>query len=276
LSFNQPFSLVTSADGSKLIALDFGFSGYASTNYGITWTSISPPGNRAAISADGTTCYFVNYHTTNIYVSTNLGTTTKRIASPSVAVLSLAVSAAGGKLIAATFPVIGANPGPIYISTNAGISWIPTSTPATNWYFVGSSADGSRLIGASRGSGIAGPIYTSSDSGVTWVSNNVANQIWGGVASSADGCELLATAPFVGLIYISKSTPTPSMNIVPSSGNLALSWTLPSTNFVMQQSADLQNWADMTNQPVLNLTNLQNQVFLPPPGSNVFYRLKTP
>ena len=45
---------------------------------------------------------------------------------------------------------------------------------------------------------------------------------------------------------------------------------------MMQQSADLQNWADMTNQPVLNLTNLQNEVILPPPGSNVFYQLKTP
>ena len=44
----------------------------------------------------------------------------------------------------------------------------------------------------------------------------------------------------------------------------------------MQQSADLQKWVDMTNQPVLNLTNLQDEVILPSPGSNVFYRLKTP
>ena len=44
----------------------------------------------------------------------------------------------------------------------------------------------------------------------------------------------------------------------------------------MLQSCDLQNWADMTNQPVLNLTNLQNEVVLQPPGINVFYRLKTP
>ncbi len=66
------------------------------------------------------------------------------------------------------------------------------------------------------------------------------------------------------------------MNITPTNGNLTLSWIVPSTNFVMQQSPDLQNWADMTNQPVLNLANLQNEVILPPPGSNVFYRLKTP
>jgi len=65
------------------------------------------------------------------------------------------------------------------------------------------------------------------------------------------------------------------MIIAPTNGSLKLSWLVPSTNFVMQQSPDLQNWADMTNQPVLNLTNLQNEVILSPPGSNVFYRLKT-
>jgi len=32
----------------------------------------------------------------------------------------------------------------------------------------------------------------------------------------------------------------------------------------------------MTNAPVLNLTNLQNEVVLPPPGGSVFYLLKTP
>ena len=44
----------------------------------------------------------------------------------------------------------------------------------------------------------------------------------------------------------------------------------------MQESPDLQNWADMTNQPVLNLANLQNEVILSPTGGDAFYRLKTP
>ena len=51
---------------------------------------------------------------------------------------------------------------------------------------------------------------------------------------------------------------------------------MPSTNFVMQQSPDLCSWTDMTTTPVLNLTNLQNEVILPLTGSNGFYRLKTP
>ena len=66
------------------------------------------------------------------------------------------------------------------------------------------------------------------------------------------------------------------MNLTPINGNLTLSWTVPSTNFVMQQSSDLGSWADMTNKPVLNLTNLQNEVTFPLTGSNAFYRLKTP
>ena len=66
------------------------------------------------------------------------------------------------------------------------------------------------------------------------------------------------------------------MNITPANGNLTLSWIVPSTNFVMQQSSDLDSWTDMTNMPVLNLTNLQNQVTLAPSNSSGFYRLKTP
>lgn len=68
------------------------------------------------------------------------------------------------------------------------------------------------------------------------------------------------------------------MNITPTNGNLMLSWTVPSTNFVLQQDLDLTttNWTDVTNTPTLNLTNLQDEVILSPIGSSGFYRLKTP
>ena len=70
--------------------------------------------------------------------------------------------------------------------------------------------------------------------------------------------------------------PAPQLNLTPASGNLKLSWIMPTTNFVMQQCSDLGGWKDMTNKPVLNLTNLQNEVILSPTGSSGFYRLKTP
>src|ERR1019366_3139248 len=79
-----------------------------------------------------------------------------------------------------------------------------------------------------------------------------------------------------GRIFISCSAPPPSLNLSSLNINLLLSWTVPSTNFVLQQSSDLTSWADMTNPPVLNLTNLQNEVMLSPSNRSGFYRLKTP
>ena len=108
------------------------------------------------------------------------------------------------------------------------------------------------------------------------MSNNVPNTNWSCVASSADGTKLVATVNGGG-IYILQTTPSPQLNIKPASNNnLALSWIVPSTNFVMQQSSDLGSWTDMTNTPVLNLTNLQDEVIFSPTRSSGFYRLKTP
>jgi hypothetical protein len=66
------------------------------------------------------------------------------------------------------------------------------------------------------------------------------------------------------------------LKLAPTNPDLKLSWLVPSTNFVMQQSSDLGSWMDMTNTPALNLTNLQNEVILSPTGRSCFYRLKTP
>jgi len=125
------------------------------------------------------------------------------------------------------------------------------------------------------------PIYTSTNSGVTWTSNNVASQGWYSVASSADGNKLVAASFYgigdaLGNIYTLQTTPSPQLNIAPLSNNFALSWIIPSTNFVLQQSSDLASWVDVTNTPALNLTNLQNKVTLSPSNSSGFYRLKTP
>jgi hypothetical protein len=68
------------------------------------------------------------------------------------------------------------------------------------------------------------------------------------------------------------------MNTTPANGNLTLSWIIPSTNFVLEQNLDLTstNWTDVTNMPVLNLTNLQDEVTLPLTNGSGFYRLATP
>ena len=91
---------------------------------------------------------------------------------------------------------------------------------------------------------------------------------------SADGNELIASVGYpssAGGIYVSQTTPSPVLNL--SVSDNVISWIIPSLDFTLQQSPDLSNWTDVTNPPVLNLTNLQNQVTLPPPNGNSFFRL---
>jgi photosystem II stability/assembly factor-like uncharacterized protein len=292
-------SVASSADGNKLIAVAPGsFPNasppgviYTSTDSGLNWTQQSnPPGLpyafSVASSADGNKLVTV---ASQVYYSTNSGNTWTQTGTPllvggATSPSQVVASSADGKKWAAAFTYDGSgNPAQIYISTNSGDSWTLTSAPSNMWISVAMSADGNRITAAAveNSPNVPGAIYTSTNFGATWISNNVPSQMWTSVATSADGGKWVATSGFNefnaprGSIYTLQSTPAPSINIEPINGDLNSSWTVPSTNFVMQQSPDLLNWADMTNRPVLNLTNLQNEVLLSPPGSNVFYRLKT-
>ena len=266
-----------SADGTRLIVAGLGIC--LSTNFGETWTSTNSLSSEAvaiASSADGAELAAISSQGL-IFVSTNFGMTwvqTKALAPDSI-FKSLASSADGSRLVAVA-------EGIIITSTNSG----------TNWISMASSADGSRLVAVAVTGGsyslppyvVDGPIYTSTNSGATWTSNNVPGQNWTCVASSADGCKLAAAAtgenkPLTGGgIWIAQSTLAPQLNIATSNTSLDLSWIVPSANFGLQQNSDLTtaNWTDVTNPPVLNLTNLQNEVILSPTGICGFYRLKTP
>jgi hypothetical protein len=269
-------SVASSADGSKLVTLSGpGLGGkdviFASTDSGNTWVTTNVNiMNSVASSADGTKLVAVGLGT---YISTNSGTSWMQTNSLAYGVYSLASSANGNCLVAG-----GAW---IFVSTNSGMTWTQMSAPETNWNTVASSADGSRLVAVAGGSRnlqnpvVNGPVYTSTNLGMTWTSNCVPVQDWNSVASSADGNKLMAVV-YGGGIWTLQTTPSPQLNLTLSDTKLALAWIIPSMNFVLQQSADLSSWSVVTNQPVLNLTNLQNEVILPPPDSNVFYRLKTP
>ncbi len=177
---------------------------------------------------------------------------------------SVASSADGTKLVSVVYN------GSIYVSTNSGAAWTNTTAPNLSWTGVASSADGTKLVAVVAN--FPG-IYTSTNSGMTWISNNAPNLDWFSVASSADGGNLVAESG--GGIYFSQSVFTPQLNIASANTNLMLSWIIPSTNFVVQQSSDLTsaNWTDLTNMPTLNLTNLQNEVMLCPSNSSAFFRL---
>jgi hypothetical protein len=265
---NQWLSIAMSADGSKLAAVSPNRV-FTSVDSGITWWSTNLIFLESVVSsADGTKLVAAGLE---ICLSTNSGNSW--IQTNYLGVTSIACSADGTRLVAG-----GRS---IFISTNSGITWMQTSAPATNWISVASSADGSRLVAVAGGSRLIqnpvfnGPIYTSTNSGVTWISNNVPVQYWNSVASSADGGKLAAVVHGGG-IWVWQATPAPEMNITPTNGNLTLSWVVPSTNFVMQQSSNLSDWTDMMDAPVLNLTNLENEVVLLPTNDSGFYRLKTP
>jgi hypothetical protein len=171
-----------------------------------------------------------------------------------------------------TNTVDGTFPVPIWTSTNQGTTWTPTAF-TNEWQSVAMSAGGTTVVAASWGNH---EIFASSDSGATWTSNTTLNLGQTSVASSANGNKLVVSSSFGG-IFTLQSTPAPAMNIAPADTNLLLSWVIPSTNFVLQQNLDLAtaNWVDVTNTPILNLTNLQNEVTLPLTNGSIFYRLAT-
>lgn len=285
-------SVASSADGSKLIAVapmdangSFPGAVFVSTNAGNNWVSNSVHGISAAASADGTKLFIV--FLPNVWRSTNSGATWTQIGATflnggwAIPSQEIASSADGEKLILALFSDINNSPGPIYTSTNAGDSWELTTAPSNRWSFVASSADGNTLLAVPLLPGGFDSIYVSTNSGATWTTNNSPNMGWGAVASSADGGRLVAGAAYDSNyndsgIFAAQLVRSPWLDIAQANNNLALSWLIPSTNFVLQQSSDLSSWMDLTNQPLLNLTTLQNEVSLPLPGSNAFFRLKTP
>lgn len=263
-----PSSIASSADGNTLLVGGGPVS--LSTNRGNTWTTIPPPppastgasGEGMAMSANGTVM-LVNGQP---YLSTNSGTSWFVATNLQTEMRAAAASVDGVKLFAL-------GDAGVWVSTNAGRIWAKSGAPTSAYGSIAASADGVHLVLARRESNQ--PIYLSADSGWTWTAASAPSNAWVAVASSADG-NLLAAAINGGGIWLGRNTPSPQLTLQPAGTQFLMSWTTPSTNFILQGSADLSGWTDLTNTPVLNLTNLQAQVPLPGSGSNTFYRLKTP
>jgi uncharacterized repeat protein (TIGR03803 family) len=281
-------SVASSADGTRLVAIaELNRVIYTSTNSGAVWTlaTNAPKASwfSVALSADGTKLAAVANGSVNIFTSPDFGTTwiTNNVPAGPQGIQhfwsSIASSADGSKLVAAGCHY--GNPGFIFISTNSGAAWKLTATNTVSglvahpWIGVASSADGSKLAAVSDIASPLGVVITSANSGATWTTNAVPFLDWNAVALSADGAKLVASVgyPSIGPIYISQTTPAPVMNL--SASDNVISWIIPSLDFTLQESPDLLNWTDVTNPPVLNLTNLQNQVTLPSPDGNSFFRL---
>ena len=274
-------SVASSASGNFMFSAFSGGSDrfFVSTNAGTTWVSNTIPSAlfgviAIASSADGTKLAVVF---NKIYTSTNSGVTWMSNNVPDLNWRSVA-SSADGRILTAVYQT--GSGGGIYTSTNFGNTWMPDNAPNLYWTAVASSADGTKLVaGGFINTGYSiGPIYTSTNMGVDWISNNAPLEHWSAMADSADGNKMVALTsqtPPAG-IFTAQTAATPRLNI--ASGNndtLAFSWIVPSTNFVLEQNVDLTttNWMTLTNMPTLNLTNLQDEVFLPGTNTSDFFRL---
>lgn len=269
------YSLACSADGALLAAMTpMHSSVYVSPNFGVSWqTNAFPPGifdgYSVGVSASGNRLAAGN-NVGIILVSTNLGATwsgTNHFAGAFGSFKSIAISADGTTLAAVWG---GAT---VYTSTNRGVSWITNNIASSDLVSIAASADGTRLVAVGGPSSALSAFST--NSGATWTTNNRPVVPWSAVSLSADG-NFVAAAANNGGIWLRRTAVPPRLSIVPSGSLAKISWTLPSTNFVLQQSTDLQNWVSVTDPPTLNLSTLQDEVSVTPANGQSFYRLTTP
>jgi photosystem II stability/assembly factor-like uncharacterized protein len=267
-------SVSSSSDGTKLAAAVNGGGIFISTNSGNVWTQTTAPirfWESIVSSASGDKLFAAAIDvgaSPLICLSTNFGTTWVTNNPP--AGVSLSSTACTGCSADGSFLVIaGGTSSYIDTSTNFGTTWMSNSVPNQVWYSLASSADGRKLLAVGNNG-----IYTSTNFGHIWIQSSTLNEYWPSIVCSADGNKL-AAAVDSGFIYNSFSTPSPQLTLSSSNSTLNFSWLVPSTNFALQQSLDLSanNWSTLTNLPMLNFTNLQNQITLMPTNGCVFFRL---
>ncbi len=287
-------SVASSADGSKLVAVAGGTVAYVSSapsgpiyissDSGATWTLTSVSAANCvsvASSADGSKLVAGAYQGPFVF-SRDSGSTWETIPTTFAYFLSIASSADGRKLLAGNYDPFhppGTGGGSLVLtSTNSGGTWDYVYGAASRGRgLVACSADGTVLIkaGGRDGFGNGGPILISADSGVTWTENNAPIALWSSVTSSADGRKLAAAADGGG-IWTIQSRPMPSLSVAREGGTLAVSWIVPSMDFVLQEHTDLATtgWKDVTQSMALNFTNLKLEVTLPISPGKRLYRLK--
>jgi hypothetical protein len=300
-----------SADGAKIIAClsvqtnsAWQSSVFLSTNYGAAWTQMDlpvmtgfPP-YKVACSADGSKL-LAAVNGGSVYFSTNIGASWQTSSVPKMNWVSLASSANGARMVGAV------SGGSVLLSTNYGAAWKFSNLPNQVWASVCISADGNWIGAVGTNTYISSDagrpldyeqiqpgryrlfshrdeldhpqVYTSTDGGVTWLTNlsSLPSALEYGVAASADFSELVADG---GGIWAGRVAPSPHLNIQSRDSAVAISWLIPSTNFVLQQSADLSNpsWTSVPLSPTLNFTNLHQEITVPATTSNAFFRLATP
>ena len=217
-------AVVSSADGTKLVAAGGSFQGdvgsiYVSTNSGVTWLQTGAPTQTwysIAASADGTKLAAAG--SGSVYTSTNSGATWVSNDLSFVFNGSIACSSDGSKLVLAVAY------GAVYTSTNSGATWTQTYPSGDgNPSCAASSADGTTMVvdyNWQNGTPTEGHILISTNSGFTWTLALGGGPFQSGTCS-ADGGKLVAVVSKGG-IWILQTTPAPELSTTLSGGNLLL------------------------------------------------------
>lgn len=279
--------VVCSSDGIKVAATYGGYGINISTNSGATWSVLVPSSVPAfqiipavASSADGNTLSvvvtddamapsWINITPAWTWVDHQIGWFASGVCT------AVANSSDSARIAASvnntTQPPITNCVGTLYsLSGSTGVGFT-NCTPAGGWNSIASSADGMRLVAVATN----GSIYTSIDAGATWEEIALTNANLVATASSADGFKLVAAASGGG-IYTWQAVPLLTLSLTTSSSALVASWVVPSIPARLQQNSSLSStdWADVTVPPIVNPTNLHNQVILSPSTGPTFLRLK--
>jgi hypothetical protein len=273
-------SIASSADGSTLLAAasdSYNKFLYVSTDYGTNWIKTGPSNhwNYVATSADGTR--MVATARNGIYKSSDAGTTWQKTSASTNSWGFIASSADGSKLIVVEDWIMAQNyHTSVYLSQDAGQTWIRTAL-ATNvvWTSVASSADGTKLIAV----GWDNSLFTSTDAGASWWRDQAPGAslepVWHDAASSADGTRLIAAGQ---AIWRLETAQTPALKITSAGDAPLISWTLPGTDFVLEQNSALSpdGWTEVLTTPSLSTATLEYRMVLSPAThpSNLFYRLR--
>ena len=197
------YGVASSADGTNLVAIDYGGQIYTSSDAGVTWTG-QASGNQnwqaVASSADGTKLVAAIYNGL-IYTSPDSGITwVPQVAAGSGYWLSVASSADGTELAAIIFDY-NSGTGSIYVSSDSGLTWTLQALPGLYWSSIASSADGTRLVATGSDNTGNTEIYISLNSGATWTSSVSTRSGYGGfntIVCSSD-CSHIAAVGSAGL-----------------------------------------------------------------------------
>jgi hypothetical protein len=216
--------VASSADGTKLVAVEVNGGIWVSSNSGSAWsTTGSPTGAKAwsSVCSDGTGTYLAaTVRGGNIWTSGNGGTSWTERTTPGARLWS-AISCNsdsagyGVRLVAAPVATPASPGGEIWTSTDGGSNWtsqlgstsVAGSSPV--WSGLASDSKGQNIVAIVQG----GYIYTSKDGGVSWWQQTAAGvSSWNSVTTYADGAGAIhiAALAFAGkgiAIFTRVSTP---------------------------------------------------------------------